>query len=85
MIDRLKVEKRDLKNKILKKTVTIPQYKANKGGIITEIIIGNELIRGLEDIYILECEYDAELEIKKVKSIIKGQGILLDKELNQFI
>lgn len=85
VIDRLKVEKRDLKNKILKKTVTIPQYKANKGGIITEIIIGNELIRGLEDIYILECEYDAELEIKKEKSIIKGQGILLDKELNQFI
>lgn len=89
LIDKLKVAKRELKNKILKKTVTIPQYKANKKGIITEIIIGNDFIGGLEDIYILECKYDAELKIKKEKdreqSIIRGKGILLDKELNQFI
>lgn len=89
LIDKLKVEKRDLKNRILKKTVTIPQYKANKNSIIREIIIGNGLVRGLEDIYVLECEYDATLEEEQgkhgIQSIIKGQGVLLNKELNQFM
>lgn len=81
-VKEFKLQKRDLKNKILKKTVTIPQYKANKNGVITLIQVNNQLVKGLEDIYILEYDYEATVENKK---IVKGRGVLLDEKIDQFI
>lgn len=74
LINELKKKRREIKRKILKKSVNVPIYKT--GGNIANITI-----KGLEELFILEYEY----EIFNENDELNGRGVLIGQELGQFI
>lgn len=74
LINKLKKERREIKRKILKKTVNVPKYKAGKNITPTGI-------KGLDELFILEYEY----EVSKEDEQLKGRGVLIGQELSQFV
>ena len=74
MISELKDKRRSIRQQITKKTVSVSAYK-----VIQNKLINNIDVKGLEDLKILEYEYDMNYET------LKGKGVLLGKELSQFI
>ncbi|WP_054740137.1 CRISPR-associated helicase/endonuclease Cas3 [Cellulosilyticum ruminicola] len=75
-IQEVKNTRKDLKRKIFRYTANIPTYKLRKNGNITET-----LVKGLEDLYVLEYQYDCYEEDGK----LKGKGILIGEELDSFL
>ncbi|CEP41821.1 CRISPR-associated helicase/endonuclease Cas3 [Paraclostridium sordellii] len=74
LISELKDKRRSIRQQITKKTVSVSAYKVRQNKLINNIDV-----KGLEDLKILEYEYDMNYEI------LKGKGVLLGKELSQFI
>lgn len=72
----LKDQRKLLRREIMKKTVNVPTYKTRELGILEPI---NK--KGLDDIKILNCEY----ELNDVNGKLEGRGVLLEKELINFI
>lgn len=72
----LKGQRKLLRREIMKKTVNVPTYKTRELGILEPI---NK--KGLDDIKILNCEY----ELNDVNGKLEGRGVLLEKELINFI
>lgn len=75
-IKKVKNTRKDLRRKIFKYTANIPVYKLREHNRITE-----NTVKGLEDLYILEYQYDCYEEDGK----LKGKGILIGEELDQFL
>lgn len=71
----LKEQRRCIRREIFKKTVNVPTYKTRKGGI------SSVDIKGLEDLKILEFEYD----IIETNGKLSGKGVLIGEELTQFL
>lgn len=76
LIKEIKKQRINVRKKINKKTVNVAAYKSKEN--ITEIYI-----KGLNDLKILECEYD--INKNHDNGEISGKGVLIDKELSQFI
>lgn len=72
----LKHQRKSIKSSILKKTVNVPSYKTKSLGVKTDL-----LIKGLEDIKILNYKYDLE----EIDGQLKGRGVLIGEELLNFI
>lgn len=75
VIKGLKRERNSLRLELFKKTVNIPTYKTRKGGI-TSIEI-----KGLEDLKIIEYQYD----INEINGKIFGKGVLIGEDLNNIL
>ena len=75
-IQYLKSQRKSLRREIIKKTVNVPTYKTRELGVLEPI---NK--KGLDDIKILNCEY----ELNDVNGKLEGRGVLLEKELINFI
>ena len=60
----------------MKKTVNVPTYKTRQLGILEDI-----KIKGLEDVKILNYDY----EVNDVNGKLEGRGVLIGKELVNFI
>lgn len=79
LIDNYKNEKdninrRELRRKINKYTVSVPIYKLNNKDIVS-----NSNVLGLEDVFILECKYNFD------KVTYTGTGVLLGQSLSNII
>ena len=72
----LKKQRKSVKREILKKTVNVPSYKTKKLGVKTPI-----LIKGLDDISILNYKY----ELEEVNGKLEGRGVVIGEELLNFI
>lgn len=66
--------KREKMREINKYTVSIPIYK-----VIKKEVLSNSCIRGLENIFVLECQYEFDEET------LNGKGVLIDERLASFI
>lgn len=75
----LKIQRRTIRKQIMKKTVNIPAYKLCGG--YRQAVSPIE-IKGIENLYILEYEYDV---VRTENEQLIGRGVLLGKELSQFI
>ena len=75
-IQYLKSQRKSLRREIMKKTVNVPTYKTRPLGVLEDI---NK--KGLEDIKILNYEY----ELNDVNGKLEGRGVLIGKELINFI
>lgn len=73
-ISKLKDERRSIRQSITKKTVSVSSYKVRDKRLITDIEV-----KGLEDLKILEYQYNMDSET------LKGKGVLIGEELSQFI
>ena len=76
LINDLKNQRKLLRREIIKKTVNIPTYKIKDKCAITPINI-----KGLEDIKILNYEY----EVNHINGKLEGRGVLVGNELVNFI
>ncbi|MCC0645322.1 MULTISPECIES: CRISPR-associated helicase Cas3' [unclassified Clostridioides] len=76
LINEIKFKRKKARREIIKKSVNIPIYKAKQN--IVDINI-----KGLEDLKILLYKYDIH-ENKHTKQIF-GKGVLIGKEIDQFI
>ncbi|HGM3505953.1 TPA: CRISPR-associated helicase Cas3' [Clostridioides difficile] len=76
LINEIKSKRKKARREIIKKSVNIPIYKAKQN--IVDINI-----KGLEDLKILLYKYDIH-ENKHTKQIF-GKGVLIGKEIDQFI
>ncbi|WP_286312409.1 hypothetical protein [Romboutsia ilealis] len=74
MIAKLKDKRRNIRQSITKKTVSVSSYKVRDKRLITDIEV-----KGLEDLKILEYQYNMDSET------LKGKGVLIGEELSQFI
>ncbi len=72
----LKKQRKSIKREILKKTVSVPSYKTKVSGVKTDI-----LVKGLDDIKILNYKY----ELEEVDGNIKGRGVLIGEELMNYL
>ena len=72
----LKSQRKSLRREIIKKTVNVPTYKTRELGVLEPI---NK--KGLEDIKILNYDY----EVNDVNGKLEGRGVLIGKELVNFI
>ena len=75
-IQYLKSQRKSLRREIIKKTVNVPTYKTRELGVLEPI---NK--KGLEDIKILNYDY----EVNDVNGKLEGRGVLIGKELVNFI
>lgn len=75
-IQYLKSQRKSLRREIMKKTVNVPTYKTRQLGILEDI-----KIKGLEDVKILNYDY----EVNDVNGKLEGRGVLIGKELVNFI
>lgn len=75
-IQYLKSQRKLLRREIMKKTVNVPTYKTRELGVLEPI---NK--KGLEDIKILNYDY----EVNDVNGKLEGRGVLIGKELANFI
>ncbi|MGL5693137.1 MAG: CRISPR-associated helicase Cas3', partial [Peptostreptococcaceae bacterium] len=73
LINELKDKRRNVRQLITKKTVSVSAYKVKQNNLITPIEV-----KGLEDLKILEYKYDIDEDLK-------GKGVLIGEELSQFI
>lgn len=74
MISILKDKRRSIRQAITKKTVSVSAYKVRDKSLVTDINI-----KGLDDLKILEYQYNMDEET------LKGKGVLIGEELSQFI
>lgn len=74
LIAKLKDKRRNIRQSITKKTVSVSSYKVRDKRLITDIEV-----KGLEDLKILEYQYNMDSET------LKGKGVLIGEELSQFI
>ena len=75
-IQYLKSQRKSLRREIMKKTVNVPIYKTRQLGVLEDI-----KAKGLEDIKILNYDY----EVDDVNGKLEGRGILIGKDLINFI
>ncbi|HBG5343725.1 TPA: CRISPR-associated helicase Cas3' [Clostridioides difficile] len=76
LINEIKSKRKKVRREIIKKSVNIPKYKAKQN--IMDIDV-----KGLEDLKILLYKYDIH-ENEHTKQIF-GKGVLIGKEIDQFI
>ncbi len=76
LINKIKSKRKKARREIIKKTVNLPIYKAKQN-------VMNIHVKGLEDLKILLYKYDIH-EDEHTKQIF-GKGVIIGKEIDQFI